>query len=167
MAHCGHRLSPTTLPPTLHHLSSMAATQVAVCGCSAAVQARRPTQQRAQAAFVAAAPARRMASVSSITAAASVTAAAPARAVHCRAAAALSVRSEISCECACVAGCIVGAAGAPALHMPALHATTPKWLHPRPHAQHKPSHACMHAQCMCTCRARRPPPRLPLAPLQT
>ena len=64
-------------------------------GVSVSVQCRRTTAARAQAPFVAA---KRMASVSSISAAASLQSAAPARAVRCRAAAALSVRSEISCE---------------------------------------------------------------------
>lgn len=76
----------------------MAATQVAAsCRFAAASSQSRPAGRRVQAAFVAA-PVQRLASVSSISAASSLAPAAAVRAPRCRATAALSVRSEITCE---------------------------------------------------------------------
>ena len=79
----------------------MSATQVAASCRFAAASQSRPASRRAPAAFAMAAPAQRLASVSSISAAGSLAPAAAARAPRCRAAAALSVRSEITCELRC------------------------------------------------------------------
>lgn len=72
----------------------MAAASTFAAGCSSL---SRSSGRRAQQAFVAA-PAQRLASVSSISAASSLAPAAAVRAPRCRAAAAVSVRSEITCE---------------------------------------------------------------------
>lgn len=76
----------------------MAATIVASCGFAAASSQSRASARRVQQAAFVAAPAQRLASVSSISAASSLAPAAAVRAPRCRAAAALSVRSEITCE---------------------------------------------------------------------
>lgn len=77
----------------------MVATQMACCTRAAApLVAARPQQQRVQAAFVAA-PAKRLASIASISSGAELRVAAGSAAVcHAAAAGPVAVRAEISCE---------------------------------------------------------------------